>query len=73
MDKSKKLYKASEGKWIDGVCAGVAEYFGIDPTIVRVLWAVVSLLWGFGILLYIACMIIIPRKPSGFIEGEKVE
>ena len=54
---------------LDGVCAGIAEYFGIDPTVVRVLWAIVSLIWGFGILLYIACMIIIPRKPSGYIEG----
>ena len=54
MDKSRKLYKASEGKMLDGVCAGVAEYFGIDPTVVRVLWAIVSLIWGFGILLYIA-------------------
>ena len=73
MEKSKKLYKASEGKMLDGVCAGVAEYFGIDPTAVRVLWALITLFWGAGIILYIACMIIIPRKPSGFIEGEKVE
>ena len=54
MDKSKKLYKASEGKMLDGVCAGIAEYFGIDPTVVRVLWAVVSLIWGLGILLYLS-------------------
>ena len=37
MDKSKKLYKANEQKMLDGVCAGVAEYFGIDPTLVRLL------------------------------------
>ena len=73
MDKSKKLYKANTGKMLDGVCAGFAEYFGIDPTLVRVVWALITLFWGTGILLYIACMIIIPRKPSEFIEGEKVE
>ena len=39
MDKSKKLYKANTGKMLDGVCAGFAEYFGIDPTLVRVVWA----------------------------------
>lgn len=73
MEKSRKLYKENEKKMIDGVCAGVAEYFGIDPTLVRVIWALITLFWGAGIILYIACMIIIPRKPSGYIEGEKVE
>ena len=73
MEKSRKLYKVNDKKMIDGVCAGVAEYFGIDPTLVRVIWALVTLFWGAGIILYIACMIIIPRKPNGFIEGEKVE
>ena len=73
MDKSKKLYKANEKKMLDGVCAGVAEYFGIDPTLVRLLWVLSTFFWGTGVLLYVACMIIIPRKPSGFIEGEKVE
>ena len=70
---NKKLYRSRRNRIFLGICGGIGEYFGIDPTVVRVLWAVVSLLWGFGILLYIACMIIIPRKPSGYIEGEKVE
>ena len=69
MEKSRKLYKVNDKKMIDGVCAGVAEYFGIDPTLVRVIWALVTLFWGAGIILYIACMIIIPRKPNGYIEG----
>ena len=70
---NRKLYRSRRNRIFLGICGGIGEYFGIDPTVVRVLWAVVSLLWGFGILLYIACMIIIPRKPSGYIEGEKVE
>ena len=64
MDKSKKLYKANEGKWIDGVCAGVAEYFGIDPTLVRLGWVVFCALGGSGILAYIIAAIVIPRKPE---------
>ena len=47
----KKLYK-SNNRMICGVCAGVAEYFGIDPTIVRLIWAALALS-GTGILLYI--------------------
>ena len=58
-----------KGKMLDGVCAGVAEYFGIDPTLVRLLWVLITFFWGTGVLLYVACMIIIPRKPSGYIEG----
>lgn len=44
--KIKRIYKIENGKKIAGVCGGVAEYFDIDPVIVRVLWAVLSLVWG---------------------------
>jgi len=59
----KRLYKANTGKMLDGVCAGVAEYFDIDPTVIRVAWAIVSCFAGIGILAYIACALIMPRKP----------
>ncbi len=64
----KKLYKIEEGKMLDGVCGGIAEYANIDPTVVRVIWAIVSLWGGIGVLAYIACAIIMPRKPSGYID-----
>ncbi len=64
----KKLYKIEEGKMLDGVCGGIAEYANIDPTVVRVIWAIVSLWAGIGILAYIVCAIIMPRKPSGYID-----
>ena len=66
----KKLYKIEQGKTIDGVCGGVAEYLNVDPTVVRVIWAVIALGGGFGILAYIICALIIPRKPSGYIDAE---
>ena len=66
--KKGKLYKLEEGKMIDGVCGGVAEYLNVDPTVVRVLWVVFSLSGGAGILAYIICALIIPRKPSGYID-----
>ncbi len=57
-----KLYR-SRNRIIAGVCAGIAEYLNIDPTVVRVLWAVFSLFsFGVGILAYILCWIIIPEK-----------
>lgn len=60
----KKLYKIQEGKIIDGVCGGVAEYLNVDPTVIRVIWAILSLWGGLGILAYILCAIIMPRKPA---------
>ena len=59
----KKLYKSNQNKLIDGVCGGIAEYFGIDPTVVRLIWALFSLMGGSGILAYIIAAIIIPRSP----------
>ena len=59
----KRLYKSNQNKMIDGVCGGIAEYFGVDPTVVRLIWALFSLMGGCGILAYIIAAIIIPRNP----------
>ena len=59
----KMLYKSNQYKMLDGVCGGIAEYFGIDPTVVRLIWALFSLMGGCGILAYIIAAIIIPRNP----------
>ncbi len=61
MDEKKRLYKSRNNKMLCGVCAGIADYFNIDPTIVRVLWAVLALAAGSGILAYILCAIIMPE------------
>ncbi len=61
MDEKKRLYKSRNNKMLCGVCAGIADYFNIDPTIVRVLWAVLALAGGSGILAYILCAIIMPE------------
>lgn len=59
---NRRLYKIEEGKMIDGVCGGIAEFFNIDPTIVRLIWALLCVFGGSGIIAYIVCAIIIPRK-----------
>ena len=61
MDERKRLYKSRNNKMICGVCAGIADYFNIDPSIVRVLWAVLAMAAGTGVLAYIACAIILPE------------
>ena len=60
----KKIYKSNSDKKLCGVCGGVAEYFDIDPTIVRLGWAFATLFVGAGILAYIIAALIIPEKPK---------
>lgn len=60
----KRLYKSNENKMLDGVCGGIAEYFDVDPTLVRLAWVVFSALGGSGIIAYIIAAIIIPRRPA---------
>ena len=59
----KKLYKSSTDKNLAGVCGGIAEYFNIDSTLVRLGWVVFSLLGGSGLLAYIIAAIIMPDRP----------
>lgn len=61
---NKRLYKAEEGKMLCGVCGGIAEYFNIDPTLVRLGFALFCLAGGSGVLAYIIAAIIIPSKPQ---------
>lgn len=61
---SKKLYKSNKNKMIEGVCGGIAEFFGIDATLVRLGWVLFCALGGSGILAYIIAAIIIPRAPE---------
>ena len=64
----KKLYKSENGKIIDGVCGGIAAYLNLDPTVVRLVFAIAALFGGFGLFAYILCAIIIPRNPGDFLE-----
>ncbi len=58
----KKLTRSTTNRTIAGVCAGIAEYFEIDPTLVRVGWVLLSLFGGTGVLAYIVCALIIPEE-----------
>lgn len=60
----KRLYKIDEGKMLDGVCGGIAEYFELDPSVIRLAWILFSALGSSGILAYIIAAIVIPRKPK---------
>ena len=58
----KKLYKSNTNKKIFGVCGGLADYFNVDPTLIRLLWAVLIFCMGTGILAYIIAALILPEQ-----------
>lgn len=60
----KRLYRSRENRVISGVCGGIAEYFDLDPTLVRLLWVLVTFFVGVGIIGYIICIFVIPERPS---------
>lgn len=62
----KRLYKSRNNKMVDGVCGGIAEYFGIDPTLIRLGWVVFCAMGGSGFLAYIIAAVIIPRSPEEY-------
>ena len=63
--ESRKLYRSRTNRMIAGVCSGLAEFFGIDPTVVRLIFVAGTLL-GFGsfVLIYIVLFIVVPEGPA---------
>ena len=62
---NKKLYKSNHDKMLDGVCGGIAVFFGIDATLVRLGWVLFCALGGSGVIAYLIAALIIPREPLG--------
>ena len=58
----KRLYRRESNRMLCGVCAGIAEYFNLDPTLIRLAWALFCVLGGSGVLAYILAAIIIPPE-----------
>jgi phage shock protein C len=68
----KKLYRSRQERMIGGVCGGIAEYFGIDPTLIRVAFVVFALAGGPGFVAYIIMLLIVteePRAPEAVVEA----
>jgi phage shock protein C len=69
---SKKLYRSEDDRIIAGICGGLAEYFDIDASIVRLIFILIVLYGGSGILVYIILWIVLPVKSSVDLPSEKV-
>jgi len=64
MAKVKRLYRSGKERMLGGVCGGIAEYLGTDPTIVRLAWVLLTFVGGAGVLAYLIAWLIIPRNPA---------
>ena len=67
----KKLYRSETDQILGGVCAGIAEYLAIDPTIVRLVWVAIALIGGTGVFVYIILWIVIPTSKQEGMSAEK--
>jgi phage shock protein C len=63
VDMEKRLYRSRNDRKLAGICGGIAEYYGWDPTLVRVAWIVLTLLGGSGILIYLILWLVMPESP----------
>jgi len=63
MDPTRKLYRSRTNRQVAGVCGGLAQYFNIDATLIRVLFVLLTVLGGAGLVLYVAMWIIVPKEP----------
>ena len=68
---SGRLHKSTRDKKLAGVCGGIAEYLGVDPTLVRLAWALMIFGWGTGVAAYIVCAIILPEGQAEVREPEE--
>lgn len=64
----RKLYRSKTERMLSGVCGGIAVYFNIDPTVVRLIWAFVSVFSVAvpGVLIYVICALVIPEEPDAY-------
>ncbi len=69
---NKKLYRSEKDKMIGGVCGGLAQYFSIDVTIIRVLFALIVIYGGSGLILYIILWIVVPTESQIKVASQEV-
>jgi phage shock protein C len=63
MAQTRKLYRSRTERMLAGVCGGLAQYFNLDPTLIRVLFIALTVLGGAGLVIYVAMWIIVPKEP----------
>lgn len=67
MSNDKKLTRSADNRWLAGVCGGLGEYFNIDPTLIRIIVVLATIIFGFGLgglILYAVLWVLMPEANS---------
>lgn len=64
----KKLTRNMDDKILGGVCSGIADYLGVNPLIIRILWIVFTLFFAIGLIVYIICWILLPTEEDTYVD-----
>jgi len=72
MGGGKRLERKTEGRWVAGVCVGLADYLGVDATLLRVIFAVLTVIGGFGALAYVLAWALMPEEGESVSIAEKI-
>lgn len=70
---AQKLYRSDDDRVISGLCGGIGEYFDIDSTVVRIVFVILALWGGVGIVLYIIGILLIPQRSDRLTDGDSKE
>jgi phage shock protein C len=67
----KRLQRSRTERMIGGVCGGLAKYFNVDPTIIRVIWVAITLLGGAGVIAYLILWVVMPLEPPALLTPRR--
>ena len=71
--ETQKLYRSRDERMIGGVCGGLGEFFGIDPTLIRLLFVLLTIFGGSGVLVYLVMLLIVPEEPLDVTSSPPVQ
>ena len=71
--ETQKLYRSRDERMIGGVCGGLGEFFSIDPTLIRLLFVLLTIFGGSGVLVYLVMLLIVPEEPLDVTSSPPVQ
>lgn len=72
-NEAKRLYRSRSQRMIGGLCGGLGEFLGMDPTVVRLIVVLITIFWPFTIMAYLVLMLVVPEEPANQIQAEVSE
>lgn len=71
--EKRRLYRSRSQRMIGGLCGGLGEYLGMDPTVVRLIVVLITIFWPFTLVAYLVLMLVVPEEPANPTQAEIIE